>query len=50
MTEVNNECRCGCGDDCGECRTVVFGGDGTVEVLCDCNLYVGCVCEVETEE
>ena len=50
MTEVNNECRCGCGDDCEECRTIVFGADGTVEVLCDCNLYLECVCEVETEE
>ena len=50
MTEVNNEFRCGSGDDCEECRTIVFGGDGTVEVLCDCNLYVECVCEVETEE
>ena len=50
MTEVNNECRCGCGDDCEKCRTIVFGGDGAVEVLCDCNLYVKCVCKVETEE
>ena len=41
MTEVNHECRCGCGDDCRECRTIVFGGDGIAEVLCDLQFACG---------
>ena len=41
MTEVNNECRCGCGDDCGKCRTIVLGGDGTVDVSLRLQLVCG---------